>query len=257
MIRFSKRSTISELMDNFSMTQNELDINLLELETINKWLGGNAVSFNGFSDLISTNLKEITVADIGCGGGDGMIFIQNFLKKKGINARMIGIDANPKAIDYAKKRCIDHPDFEWICKPFQELINLKADIFHCSLFAHHFYGRDLEILSNLMKTARIGFIVNDLHRNWFAYYSISILTRLFSRSYLVRNDARLSVLKGFSRKEITDLFLVNHPEKFSVKWKWAFRWQVVGKSTLVSTQIVILLFYLVSPFLCHVNFMIF
>jgi len=219
-----------ELMDSFSMPQLEMDINLLELETINKWLGGYAVSFNGFSTLNLTNAREITVADIGCGGGDGMIFIQKFLKSKGIKAKMIGVDANPKAIAYAKKRCENHQDFEWICSPFQELKNIEVDVMHCSLFAHHFYDTDLDALSRLLHSAKIGFVVNDLHRHWLAYYSISILTRLFSRSYLVQNDARLSVAKGFSKTEITQIF--KHPDLdvFKVGWRWAFRWLVVGKS---------------------------
>ena len=228
MIQFSKRSTISELMDNFSMSQKDLDTNLLELETINNWLGGYAVSLNGILKLNLPISKEITVADIGCGGGDGMIFIQKELKKKGIEARMIGIDANPKAIEYAKKRCKNHPDFIWICAPFQEIQNLGADIINCSLFAHHFYENDLDQLSGLMKTARLGFVVNDLHRHWLAYYSISILTHLFSNSYLVQNDARLSVAKGFSKEEIQKVFSGSSLKKLDLRWKWAFRWQLVG-----------------------------
>jgi len=225
---FSKRSTISELMDNFSMSQHDLDVNLLELETINKLLGGYAVSLNGILKLNLSKNKETTVADIGCGGGDGMIFIQQELKKKGINARMIGIDANPKAIEYAKTRCKNHPDFVWICAPFQEIKNLEADVIHCSLFAHHFYNEDLHVLSRLMKTARVGFVINDLHRHWLAYYSISILTRLFSNSHLVQNDARLSVAKGFSKDELLEIFSDSNLKEFKLKWKWAFRWQLVG-----------------------------
>jgi len=215
-------------MDNFSMPQQELDVNLLELEVINKWLGGYAVSFNGFSKLNLEKSKEITVADIGCGGGDGMIFIQKYLKKNGIHAKMIGIDANPKAIAYAKMRCKGHPDFEWICLPFQEIENLNVDVMHCSLFTHHFYDQDLEALSGLMRKAKVGFIINDLHRHWLAYHSISILTRLFSKSYLVQNDARLSVAKGFSKNEIEEIFLNSNLKRLLVNWKWAFRWQVVG-----------------------------
>jgi homogentisate 1,2-dioxygenase len=160
---------------------------------------------------------------------DEMIFIQNFLQKKGIQAKMIGVDANPKAIAYAKLRCKDHPDFDWICASFQEIKDLNADVIHCSLFAHHFYDRDLIALATLLHTSKIGFIVNDLHRNWLAYHSISILTRLFSKSYLVRNDARLSVAKGFSKTEIEAIFFKPGLSSFFAKWKWAFRWQVVGK----------------------------
>ncbi|HOY96582.1 MAG TPA: methyltransferase domain-containing protein [Catalimonadaceae bacterium] len=225
---FSKRNTKSELMDDFDMPQEELDINLLELEIINRWLGGYSVSFSGLSNLNLPKDREIIVVDIGCGGGDGMISMQQFLHKRGIKAKMIGVDANPKVLDYARKRCKNHPDFQWECEPFQNLASLNADVFHCSLFAHHFYGEDLSSLASLMASARIGFVVNDLHRHWLAYHSISILTRLFSKSYLVRNDARLSVSKSFSRDELLQLFSFPQSHAVSVRWQWAFRWLVSG-----------------------------
>ena len=234
MLSFSKRNTKYELMDDFDMPQEELDINLLELETINRWLGGYSVSFSGLLKLNLPRDRDIIVVDIGCGGGDGMISMQQFLHKRGIKAKMIGVDANPKVLDYARKRCKNHPDFQWECSTFQNLTGLNADVFHCSLFAHHFYDDDLSSLAGLMAKARIGFVVNDLHRHWLAYHSISILTRLFSKSYLVRNDARLSVSKGFNRAELSQLFSSQQSHDVSVRWKWAFRWLVTGQKTKVS-----------------------
>lgn len=226
---FSTRSLVPELMDNFSMPQTDLNTNLLELEVINRWLGGYAVSFDGIKKLNLPKGETITIADIGCGGGDGMIAIQKYCRRLGVRVRMIGIDANPKAIEYARTRCINHPEFDWVVKPFQDLNGLEADVFHCSLFAHHFYKEDLGALVNLMQRARIGFIINDLHRNWLAYHSISLLTRLFSKSYLVQNDARLSVAKGFSKRELENLFSAVDLRQLDIHWKWAFRWQVIGK----------------------------
>lgn len=211
------------------MPQTALNTNLLELEVINRWLGGYAVSFSGIRKLNLPKGETITIADIGCGGGDGMIAIQKFCRQLGVSVRMIGVDANPKAIEYARVRCKNHPEFDWVVQPFQDLEGLNADVYHCSLFAHHFYGSDLTELAKLMQSARIGFVINDLHRHWLAYHSISILTKLFSKSYLVQNDARLSVAKGFSKEELSDLFPKSSVDQLDIQWKWAFRWQVVGR----------------------------
>jgi len=174
--------------------------------------------------------RELFIVDIGCGGGDGMIAMQQFLQKKGIKARMMGLDANEKAIEYAKIRCKNHPDFIWECKPFQEVDLKEADVIHCCLFAHHFYEGDLKALVRLLTSAKLGFVVNDLHRHWFAYHSISILSQLFSRSYLLKNDARLSVAKGFSKQELVELFSGIPVHDLNIAWKWAFRWQVTGRT---------------------------
>jgi nicotinamide phosphoribosyltransferase len=70
-------------------------------------------------------------------------------------------------------------------------------------------------------------IINDLERNAFAHYSIKLLTKLFSKSYLVKNDAPLSVLRGFKKTEWKDIIQQSGAKNFSVKYKWAFRHQVI------------------------------
>jgi hypothetical protein len=77
---------------------------------------------------------------------------------------------------------------------------------------------------------RMGFFVNDLHRNFLAYHSIKWLTKLFSNSYLVKNDAPLSVQRGFKRKEWETIMQRAGIPFCSVEWKWAFRWLITATS---------------------------
>jgi hypothetical protein len=81
----------------------------------------------------------------------------------------------------------------------------------------------------MKQNSRVGFFINDLHRNFFAYYSIKFLTGIFSKSYLVKNDAPLSVVRGFSRSELKNLCNKAIAEKATVSWKWAFRYIVMYK----------------------------
>jgi hypothetical protein len=73
----------------------------------------------------------------------------------------------------------------------------------------------------------VGFIINDIHRHWLAYYSIKLLTRIFSRSMMVRFDAPLSVLRAFRKKELEVILRNAGISNFKIKWMWAFRWQVI------------------------------
>ena len=70
-------------------------------------------------------------------------------------------------------------------------------------------------------------IINDLERNAVAHYSIKLLTKLFSKSYLVKNDAPLSVLRGFKKTEWKNIIQQSRAKNFSIKYKWAFRHQVI------------------------------
>ncbi len=216
-------------MDDFSVPAEELDINLRELEFINRFLGGHAVSFAGLMRLALPERKEIRVLDVGCGGGDTMKALYRFLRSRHDKVTLIGLDANANAIRYAQSRCAGFPDFEWIHCPFQELRHVEADVVHAALFAHHFYGEDLKKLASVLEMGKLGFVLNDLHRHPLAYYSIRALSRCFSSSALLRHDAPLSVARGFSRAELLDLFAGNQSHTIGLEWKWAFRWLLTGK----------------------------
>ena len=107
----------------------------------------------------------------------------------------------------------------------------QPDIIFSSLFCHHFNESELvSMIKWMKKNSNNGFFINDLQRNWFAYHSIKIITDFFSSSYLVKNDAPLSVARGFHKKEW--LMLLEHAgiDNYSVEWKWAFRYLIIYRN---------------------------
>jgi len=96
---------------------------------------------------------------------------------------------------------------------------------------HHFSQQQLVGLVRTMKQqSRIGFVINDIHRHILAYHAIRILTMLFSRSPMVKFDAPLSVRRAFKRKELELILETAGIGNYTIKWKWAFRWQVIVES---------------------------
>jgi hypothetical protein len=79
----------------------------------------------------------------------------------------------------------------------------------------------------MKENSNIGFFINDLHRHSLAYYSIKWLTALFSGSYLVKNDAPLSVARGFKKKEWDNIFKAAGISNYKIQWKWAFRYLIL------------------------------
>ena len=78
-----------------------------------------------------------------------------------------------------------------------------------------------------MKTAGPDFLSTTCTViRWHIIRSV-ILTRLFSRSYLVKHDAPLSVLRGFKKKELEELLNKAGILNYTIHWKWAFRWLVI------------------------------
>ena len=96
---------------------------------------------------------------------------------------------------------------------------------------HHFTDEKIiGLLARMTAAARRGVVINDLHRHPLAYYNIRWLTKLFSRSYLVKNDAPLSVLRGFSKEEWMRYTATANVKVHTLKWAWAFRYLTVIKT---------------------------
>lgn len=229
---FLKRSEQIELMDDLAFTGDEMRITLKELKTINRWFGGDNVTISGLNILISDNDMPTTIADIGCGRGDMLKLMAQWAQAKGLKIRFTGIDANRSIIDYAKENTIDYPEIDYECLNIlsDDFQNERYDIIASSLFLHHFTDQELVTLfKTLQNQTRLGIIINDLHRHWLAYYVIKYTTMTFSASNMIKNDAPLSVLRSFTRDDWSRILSQACIQDYSLKWKWAFRWQLIIK----------------------------
>jgi 2-polyprenyl-3-methyl-5-hydroxy-6-metoxy-1,4-benzoquinol methylase len=225
---FSRRSYKKELLDGDNIPFADIERNMLELEVINKHLGGHRISLQGFGKLAGQR-SSLSICEIGCGGGDNLLAISKKYSHQNMGIKMIGIDINPDCISVARKK-FPGKDARFIVSDYKEVQfdQHKPDIIFASLFCHHFTDAELQFVLQWMNTnAGLGFFINDLHRSPLAYYSIRMLTSIFSRSYLVKNDAPLSVLRGFRKKEWKELLEGAGIFRYSIKWKWAFRWLIV------------------------------
>lgn len=222
-----QRSLKKELLDRDDIPFRDIVLNMRELNFINSRLGGHSITLQGFKKLLQ-NRKTISICEIGCGGGDNLNALHKFCKKNNIDAKFMGIDINNNCIAFAKENS-KIANVSFIISDYRKvnLENEKPDIIFSSLFCHHFTNNELVEMLQWMKTnSSVGFFINDLHRHSIAYNFIKITTRLFSKSYLVKNDAPLSVLRGFKKSEWKEIIMEARIKNYSIKWKWAFRYLI-------------------------------
>ncbi|MDP4117240.1 MAG: hypothetical protein Q8903_13975, partial [Bacteroidota bacterium] len=102
------------------------------------------------------------------------------------------------------------------------------DYVHASLFFHHFEENKIsQILQSLSGVVKKAIIINDLRRSLPAYLGIRMLTLLFSKSNMVKNDAPLSVKRGFVKSDIIKFTKGLSFNKVIIKRRWAFRWMII------------------------------
>jgi 2-polyprenyl-3-methyl-5-hydroxy-6-metoxy-1,4-benzoquinol methylase len=233
-ISTKNRTDKEELMDDFSIGGDLLRDTLDKLENINRWLGGNKVTINGLKTILKNSSKkqEITIIDIGCGHGDILRDVAKFGRKNGYQFKLIGIDANPTAIQYANELSIEYPELSFETQDIfsDDFKNRQFDIVLATLFLHHFKEPALvSFLKNTVKQAKIGVVVNDLHRHKLAYYLFMLLS-IFISNKMIIEDGLTSVLRGFKRKDLEKISK-NINVKPEISWKWAFRYLWILKSS--------------------------
>lgn len=226
---FSQRSYQKELLDEPDIQKNLLYQNLKELEFINKNLGGHAVSLKGLKEIITDKLKTYHIIDIGCGGGDSLKAIARWAEREEYKINLTGIDLKQDCINYAQDNCKEFKEINFCCDDFRNTFSEKkpGTIVHASLFCHHFNENEIAGFIKLCNDNKALFVINDLERNPIAYYAIKLLTKVFSKSPMVKNDAPLSVLRGFKRMEWKTLLQRAGIKKYVLKNCWAFRHLII------------------------------
>lgn len=172
------------------------------------------------------------IVDVGFGAGDMLRAVARRLQVRGLAARVIGMDLNPRSEPAARattpaELAIDYRTGD----AFALLAPDTPDIVISSLVTHHM--DDAEIVNFLRwmeENARLGWFINDLHRHPVAYYGFILLSRLMPWHRFVRHDGPLSVARSFRRADWDALLRqAGVAEVAQVRWHFPFRFCVARR----------------------------
>ncbi len=230
------RTADPEIMDDFALEGDQLTDALDKIAQINQLLGGNTLTLNGVKKLISKIPKTqmITIVDLGCGNGDMLRTLADYAARSQRSFKLIGIDANPFTVNYAINSSIKYSNIEYLSEDIFEtnFENINFDIALCTLTLHHFKDKDIiRIIENLERNARLGIVVNDLHRSKIAYRLFQMIALVFELNEMSRKDGLTSILRGFKKEELINFSKKLRNSSAEIHWKWAFRYQwIITKS---------------------------
>jgi len=211
-----------ELMDDFSIRDSRIDDALNELKIINNYLGGVSTTVSALKYFTRDKLLNLKIIDVGSGSSDNLIIAKNTYP----NLQILSVDKNISVLNYSKNS-LEKINSDAYHLPFK---NECCDIVHIALFLHHFNEDQIEkLLKEFLRICKKGIIINDLQRSLLALAGIKLLTVLFSKSILVKNDAPVSVKRSFNKSEIINFLRKSGISNYIIKYKWAFRWMVVIK----------------------------
>jgi len=234
------RSHEKELMDAPLLQPESLYKNLDEIRFINRFTAFYSIQLKLINSLIPKSMEQFELVDLGCGGGDFLNYLIKNEKRLTGKPLLSGLDTEFHAINYAQKK---FPSLKkrvnWINKDYKSWLKSdeETDIICCNLFCHHLTDAEIiELLIQGSKKARLGIIINDLHRHSVAYYFIKITTQLFSSSEYTKHDAPLSVKRSFTRNDwfnyCNEVNLVRGDIDWNIRWLPTFRFLIRGKKII-------------------------
>ena len=209
---------LPELMDRPQRVTRELERDLANLRSFNRWFGSHRLIRHFLRLWLRPNGKA-RVLDIATGSGDIPRLIVDHARRQNVSVQIDAIDQQESTIEIARGLSAAYPEinfycadlFEWNLSPGLKLDGLKPssfpyDMVLCSLALHHFSNDDaVRVLQKIrdLSTARI--LVADLRRARWLSCAVYFVTATMYRDEMTRTDARLSVARAFSFLEMRNL----------------------------------------------------
>jgi SAM-dependent methyltransferase len=231
---FPPRNLRDELLDLDEAPYEEVRDSLNDVATVNRYLSGYRVLLHHAGKLLKEHRldRPFTVLDAATGSADQPVALVKLARKLGIPIHVTAIDINAKMLKMAKDEIQEYPEIRLVqcdvlALPFKDE---GFDLAVNNLSLHHFtWDNAVAIIKAIYKSARLGFLINDLHRSRIAHAVIFLLTRIFTRNRLTRYDAPVSVMNAFTPSEFRELAMQAEINPFEIHRHFPYRIAFLGK----------------------------
>jgi SAM-dependent methyltransferase len=204
---------VREWMDLDQPVTPELERDLDNLVTLNRWFGSHRLVLNFLRTRLDAS-RPWRILDLATGSGDIPRAIAAWAAKAGIDVSIDAVDAQRSTLEIARRRSTAFPKLrfhEGDIRNFGEGNTRDPDaagwdVVLCSLALHHFSEPDaVLVLRHIASLAGRHALVSDLRRCAPGTVGVDLLTAVWMREPMTRNDARASVRRAFAFDELSAL----------------------------------------------------
>jgi ubiquinone/menaquinone biosynthesis C-methylase UbiE len=196
-----------EIMDVPGQDENELRLDLENLARLNRTFGGRSAVQRMFRYLAGQTRKVLLV-DLASGYGDQGRNLIAHGRERNCDISIVAVDRQFDTLRLAREATPPHQRMFFIQADARQLPfrARSADLVFCSLALHHFGEQDaVRVLREMKRVGRIGTACVDLVRGRIATFCIWLLTAVVMRNEMTRHDARLSIRRAFTHRELRGL----------------------------------------------------
>jgi len=176
---------------------------LQDIARCNRLFGGvSAVLAELRPVLVAANRQQrpLTVLDVGTGSGDILLRVRAEGEKCGVAVTTIGLEVSFALASACRQHAHAVVAGDGRALPFGDG---SVDVVTCSQVLHHFDDAAARVLlAELHRVARVRVIVSDLRRAWAAAGGLWLVSWALGFHPVSRHDGVVSVLRGFSTREL-------------------------------------------------------
>ena len=157
---------------------------------------------NHVYSVLPRQTKPVRIVDIGCGYGDMLRRLYDWAEEKKLPVDLTGIDLNPDAIRAAREATVPGTVTYLAGNAFDFAPPEGIDLVISSLLTHHLPNPYIvDFLDWMESNARMGWFINDLHRQPTPYNVFRFVSRFTSWHPFVKHDGPVSILRSFRRED--------------------------------------------------------
>jgi ubiquinone/menaquinone biosynthesis C-methylase UbiE len=206
----ARRQEGDELLDQAGHAPAELAANLRDIRTVNRLAGGATTVLRHLPGLIGRVPRDrpVEILDLATGSGDIPRALVAWGARNGRSLHLTVTDRSPEILAEARRTLSHVSGVKFAIWDAREVASpdRSFDVVLCSLSLHHFApGEAVQVLREMDRLSRTGFILNDIRRGAVGYLAAWTASRVSTRNRLTRHDMPLSMLRAYTPDELRSL----------------------------------------------------
>ncbi len=193
-------------MDRPQPVSAELISDLRNLRTLNRYFGSYRLVRHFLQRWLRPN-DNLRMIDLATGSGDIPRLVVEFVHRIGASVWIDAVDLQASTIRIAQDLSKGFPEIHYHCADIHSFGSAQSyDLVLFSLALHHFTTEEaIVLLRRCRELSRGNVLVADLRRGRWAKFGVDLMTTFAFREAMTRNDARVSMERAFSFRELSEL----------------------------------------------------
>jgi ubiquinone/menaquinone biosynthesis C-methylase UbiE len=198
-----KRVVIPELFDTDSGAPAEVATAISDLQHINQWFGGIAVTQSMIAQVARTlRCSSLSLLEVAAGGGYVPQAASTRMRKLGVELRVTLLDRATSHLKNGFGNGTSAVAGDALALPFADG---SFDLVSCCLFAHHLEPPELvQFVNEGLRVCHAAVIINDVVRDPI-HLALVYLSLALYRSRFTRHDAPASVRRAYTVDEMQQM----------------------------------------------------